>query len=70
LLGRVKSELPQKSVPRPINISRLIKPTKRLEKDRRTSGKDIANGDSCTCEYVSRNPLAGRRNVIASRRVE
>lgn len=49
LLGSVNSALPQKSVPSPILISRLMKPTNRLANDRMISGSVLARGDSCAC---------------------
>jgi len=49
LFGRVNSALPQKSVPSPILISRLIKPTNRLANERKISGKVLAKGDSWAC---------------------
>jgi hypothetical protein len=46
LVGRVNSALPQKSVPSPINISRLTNPTNRLANERSTRGNALGNGDS------------------------
>ena len=47
--GNVNKAFPQKSVPGPIIISRLVYPTKILAIDKSTKGNAIANGDSCAC---------------------
>ena len=49
LVGKVNNALPQKSVPNPTNISRLIYPIKILPKERRNKGNAIGSGDSCAC---------------------
>ena len=47
-LGKVNIDVPQKSVPNPINKSFAKYPTNKLPKPKTIKGKLIKNDDSCT----------------------
>ena len=49
LFGSVNRAFPQKSVPSPIILSRLLNPTNRLANESTISGNVIGRGDSCAC---------------------
>jgi len=70
LVGNENNEFPQKSVPKPINISRLIYPTKILANDNKNKGKAILKGDSCIDSIAILDPLTSRKKVNEIKRVE